>query len=140
MPSAGSQALMAAGVLTALASLAHLACIVLGAPAYRAMGAGERMARAAAAGRPGPAVVTLAIALVLAAWAAYAFSGAGLLAPLPYTGVVLPAVAAVLLARAIGFPLLRPAFPGNSTTFWWVSSGLCLVLGLLFAAGSLAAR
>jgi hypothetical protein len=69
--------LLAAGALTAVAALAHLACIAIGATAYRWMGAGERMARAVEAGRLRPTLVTLAIAVVLMVWAAYAFAGAG---------------------------------------------------------------
>lgn len=122
----------------AVAAVAHLACIALGAPAYRFMGAGERMARAADAGRPGPTLVTLAIAAVLLAWALYAFSAAGWIGALPFRPVVLPLASAVLLVRAFAFPLLRPVFPDNSSTFWWVSSALCLVLGSLYAFGTIA--
>lgn len=136
MNSAGAQALIAGGTLTALAAVAHLACIVLGAPAYRFMGAGERMARAAEAGQLKPMLITLVISAMLAVWALYAFSGAGVMRSLPFTGIVLPAVSAVFLVRAFGFPLLRPAFPENSTTFWWVSSGICLLLGALYAFGT----
>lgn len=136
MNSAGVQALVAGGTLTAIAAAAHLACIVLGAPAYRFMGAGERMARAAEAGRLRPTLITLAISVVLAVWALYAFSAAGLVRSLPFTGIVLAAVSVVFLVRAFGFPLLRPAFPENSTTFWWVSSGICLVLGALYGIGT----
>jgi hypothetical protein len=138
MYSAGAQALILAGVLSALAALAHLACIALGAPAFRFMGAGERMARAIEAGRIQPILVTLGIVAVLATWAAYAFSGAGVIGGLPFTKLVLPAVAAVFLARAVGFPLLKPVFPENSNTFWLVSSGICLVIGALYAAGTAA--
>lgn len=138
MYSAGAQALILAGVLSSLAAVAHLACIVLGAPAFRFMGAGERMARAIEAGRIRPALVTLSIAVVLSGWAAYAFSGAGLIGELPFAKLVLPAVAAVFLARAVGFPLLRPLVPENSNTFWLASSGICLVIGALYAAGTAA--
>ncbi len=134
-----SQALVLAGALTVAAALAHLACIAIGAPAYRFMGAGEHMVRAVQAGKARPALVTAAIAAVLLVWAMYAFSGAGVIGPLPLTGVALPAISLVLLARAFAFPLLRPVFPGNSTTFWWVSSGICLVLGALYAVGTVAA-
>jgi len=138
MHSAGVLALIAGGSLTALAAVAHLACIILGAPAYRLMGAGEGMARAAEAGKLKPSLITLAISAVLVVWALYAFSGAGVIGRLPFAGVVLPAVCAVFLARAVGFPLLRPAFPENSTTFWLVSSGICLLLGALYAFGTVA--
>jgi hypothetical protein len=138
MQELGAKALLLGGALSAIAALAHLACIALGGPAYRLMGAGERMARAAEAGKPAPTLVTAAIAGVLLAWAIYAFSGAGLAPPLPFTRLVLALISAVYLARALAFPLLRPVFPENSTTFWYLSSGICLVLGLLYAVGAIA--
>jgi hypothetical protein len=134
----GTQALALGGVLSAAASVAHLACIALGAPAYRFMGAGERMARAVEAGKVQPTLVTLAIASVLLVWALYAFSGAGLAPRLPFTNFALVLISAVYLVRALAFPLLKPMFPGNTTTFWLVSSGACLVLGLLYALGVVA--
>ena len=136
MNSTGPQALIAGGTLTVIAAIAHLACILIGARAYRLMGAGEQMARAVEAGKIKPALVTAAIAAVLLAWGLYAFSGAGVIRQLPLTRFVLPAVGAVYLARAVGYPLLRRRFPQNSTTFWRWSSGICLVLGLLYAFGS----
>ncbi len=137
MSSAGGQALIAGGTLTAIAAFAHLACIAIGSPAYRFMGAGERMARAVEAGKLRPTLVTLAITAVLLVWAIYAFSGAGLIRELPFTRFVLPAVCGVYLARGVGFPLLKPRFPENSKAFWLWSSGICLVLGLLYALGSI---
>ena len=80
MLSVSAQALVLGGALSALAAVAHLACIALGAPAYRFMGAGERMARSVEAGKARPTLVTMAIATLLLVWASYAFSGAGLLA------------------------------------------------------------
>lgn len=77
----GNTALLLGGVLSTLASIAHLACIALGAPAYRFMGAGERMARAVQAGKIQPTLVTLAIASTLLVFAVYAFSGAGIAPP-----------------------------------------------------------
>lgn len=138
MYSVGALALVIGGTLSALAAVAHLACIVLGPAAYRFMGAGERMVRAVEAGKSKPIVVTGAIAVLLFAWAAYAFSGAGLIGHLPLTDLALPAIGLVYLVRALGFPLLKPLFPENSTTFWLVSSSICLVLGLLYAAGTIA--
>lgn len=134
----GTQALALAGLFSALASLAHLACIALGAPAYRFMGAGERMARAVEAGKLKPTLITLAIASLLLVWAMYAFSGAGLAPRLPFTNVALGLISAAFLARALSFRLLKPMFPENTTTFWLVSSGICLVIGLLYAVGAVA--
>lgn len=131
----GTTLLALAGLLVVVASLAHLVCIAVGARAYRFMGAGERMARAVEAGKLQPTLITLAIASVLLVWALYAFSGAGLVPRLPFTEPVLVVIGAVFLTRAVAFPWLRPSFPENSTTFWWVSSGICLVIGLLYAVG-----
>ena len=132
---AGAQALIAGGVLSAIAAIAHLACIALGAPAYRFMGAGERMARAVEAGKARPTLITLAIAALLFLWAAYAFSGAGTITRLPFSRAALAGICFVYLARAFCFPLLKPVFPENSGTFWLVSSSICLVMGLLYAFG-----
>src|SRR5215468_9676760 len=87
MLSAGAQALVGGAILSGIAAVAHLACIVVGAPAYRFMGAGERMARAVEAGKLRPTLVTLAIASLLSIWAAYALSGAGVIDRLPLTRV-----------------------------------------------------
>ena len=134
--STGSLALLVGAALSAAAALAHLLCIVVGAPAYRLMGAGERMARAVEAGKLRPTLVTLAIAVVLLAWAAFALSGAGVVAPLPLTKLALVAISLVYLGRAVAFPLLKPSFPENSNTFWWVSSGICGLIGLVHAYGT----
>jgi hypothetical protein len=138
MLASGPQSLTLGGALSAIAAVAHLACIVLGAPAYRFMGAGERMARAVEAGKIEPTVVTLAIAGMLFVWALYAFSGAGLVQRLPLTKFALALISAAYLSRAFAFPLLKPLFPENTTLFWLVSSGICLVLGLLYGFGALA--
>lgn len=135
MPISGSQALIIGGALSTAAAVAHLVCILLGPAAYRFMGAGEKMARAVEAKRLLPTLVTLVIAAVLFAWAAYAFSGAGVIGHLPFAKVVLPAICVVYLGRALAFPLLKPQFPENSQTFWLVSSGICLVIGLVHVYG-----
>ena len=135
MPTFATHALIIGGSLSFFAALAHVACIVIGAPAYRFLGAGEKMARAAEAGKLEPTLTTLAVTGVLLIWSAYAFAGAGVIGRLPFTKFVLFAICSVYLARALLFPLLKPAFPDNSQTFWLVSSGICLVIGLLHAYG-----
>ena len=136
MSATGAFALTIGASLSALAALAHLACIAIGAPAYRVMGAGEGMARAAEAGKLRPSLVTLAVASALFVAAACALSGAGVIRPLPFTKPALALICAVYLGRAVAFPLLKPAFPGNSDTFWFVSSGICGVLGLVHLYGT----
>ncbi len=131
----GSIVLATGALFSISAAIAHLACIAIGPRAYRFMGAGERMARAVEAGSIRPMVITLFIAGVLFAWGAYALSGAGLIRNLPFMKPVLVAICAVYLLRAVAFPALRPAFPENSSTFWLVSSGICLGIGLMHAWG-----
>ena len=133
----GEHALVIGASCSAAAAIAHLACIAFGAPAYRLMGAGERMARAVEAGKLRPTFVTLAISGVLLVWAAYARGGAGVIRPLPFTALALPGICAVYLLRAVAFPILKPAFPENSKTFWLVSSGICLFIGLVHLYGVL---
>src|SRR5687768_9713323 len=93
--------LVAGGALSAIAAAMHLAIIVGGPAWYRFFGAGERLAQAAERGSPMPAVVTMGIATVLAVWAAYAFSGAGLIPRLPLLRLGLVTISAIYLARAL---------------------------------------
>ena len=133
----GSQALVIGASLSAAAAVAHLACIVIGPRAYRFMGAGERMVRGVEAGKLRPTLVTVAIAFVLFVWSAYALSGAGVIPRLPLTRLALVLICAAYLARAVGFPLLKPVFPENSNIFWVVSSAICGVLGLVYLYGTI---
>lgn len=119
----------------ALAALAHLACIAIGPSAYLAMGAGPRMAKLAAAGHWYPPVITVVIAGMLFVWSAYALAGAGAIRRLPLQRTVLVAITAVFLLRGFARPVLEPYFPGNSDTFWFWSSAICLAIGLLHLAG-----
>ena len=135
MSSVGTTALVIGGTLSAFAAVAHLVCIAIGAPAYRVMGASDRMIRAAEQGKPGPALVTLFIAMILFIWTGYALVGAGVIEPLPLTKIVLAAICAAYLGRAAAFPFLKPMFPANTQTFWLVSSGICLVIGLFHLVG-----
>jgi hypothetical protein len=131
----GNPWLMAAGGLNAVASLAHLGCIVGGASWYRAFGAGEGMARLAARGSPKPTLITLCIAAMLALWAAWAFSGAGLLPRLPLLKPVLLAITAVYLLRAAALPVMISTLPDRGRRFLVVSSAIVLAMGLIHAFG-----
>ncbi|MEZ9232971.1 hypothetical protein AB4259_18000 [Vibrio amylolyticus] len=128
--------LIAASVCCFLAALAHLGCIVFGADWYRALGAGEQMALMAEKGLWYPTLVTLAITVVLSIWGLFALSGSGAILTLPLTRTVLVLITGVFLLRAVAFVVLIPSFPDNSLTFWLVSSGICLLIGLLFAVGT----
>lgn len=125
----------AAGSLAA--ALAHLACVFVGAPAFRALGAGEPVARMAEAGHWWPPTLAVGLTTVLGLWAVYALGAAGVLPAAPGSRLVLPAITGLLLLRACSFPWLGAVFPDNSPLFWWVSSGLCLLLGLAFLVGTI---
>jgi len=124
-----------AGLLSAGASAAHIGVILGGPGWYRTFGAGERLARAAERGDIYPALITAAIATVLAIWAAYAFSGAGLIVRLPLLKTALIAITAVYLLRAVAYiPIL--SFQGLPVgAFAWISSAIVLIYGLAHLAG-----
>ena len=114
----------------------HIGCIIGGEEWYRFFGAGEEIAMAAAAGKMWPHLLTLGIAIVLAIWAAYAFSGAGRIRRLPLLRTGLVVITAIYLLRAL---LLLPALilnPAVLTTFDVVSSLIVLVYGLAYAIGT----
>ncbi|NTV71989.1 MAG: hypothetical protein HGA71_17850 [Azonexaceae bacterium] len=138
MNSIAVYALCLASALTFIAALLHYACIAWRAPGFRFLGAGEPMAQMAERGHWYPTFISIVIGTVLVVWAAYALSAAGAIAPLPLQKLILPAIAAVFLLRGIAFRWLKPIFPENSPLFWLITSGICLVIGSLYALGTYA--
>ena len=102
--------LIAGGILSALASLLHIVVIAGGPAWYRFFGAGEAMATMAEQGSMTPTLLTLGIAAMLAIWAAYAFSGAGLLPRLPLLRTGLVVISTIYLVRGL---VLIPALVIN---------------------------
>ena len=140
---AGERLLLLGGSLTGVAALLHVAIIVGGPNWYRFFGAGERMARLAARGSVYPTVITACLAAILAVWALYALSGAGVIRRLPLLRLALTLIAAVYLARGIlGIPVVL--FTDDPYTnqlrakmaFMVVSSAICIGLGLCYAIGA----
>lgn len=130
--------LIAGGVISLAASVLHLACIVGGADWYRFFGAGEAMAQAAERGEAYPALLTLAIAAVLAIWAAYAFAGAGLIRRLPLMRTALVAITAIYLLRgALLVPALTVPAMGGAFNIW--SSVIVLGYGMIYLIGTVRA-
>ena len=125
---------LAAG-LSAVAALLHLLIILGGAPWYRFFGAGERLARAAEAGRLYPSLVTAGIAAVLGLWAAYALAAGGLRLALPWVPQVLCAVTAVYLVRGLAVVPLMVFMRAAVTPFLLWSSAVCLLVGLVHLVG-----
>jgi len=133
---AANRFLIVGGVLSAAASVLHLAVIAGGPDWYRFFGAGERMASLAAGGSWIPTATTLGIASVLAIWAAYAFSGAGLIPRLPLVRTALVLISTIYLLRGL---VLVPALIVNGGAvmpFVLWSSLIVLVYGLAYAIGT----
>lgn len=135
MQVARSRALIAAGIFSASVALLHVGCLIFGAPWYRFLGAGERMARLAERGHWYPTLVTSVVTLVMIVWSAYAFSGAGVLRRLPFLRVVIFGAGAILMLRGVGAVALVRFFPENSVTFWIVTSLASAAGGLLYLVG-----
>ena len=138
-PSLWSQAnpwLLAAAALSVLGAVLHIGVIIGGPDWYRAMGAGEAIAKAASRGSPVPALITSGIAAALLVWAAYALSAAGLIPRLPLLPLALVAIAAVLAAR--GVLVFAPTWwrPDLSPAFKLWSSLFVLAMALCFAIGT----
>ncbi len=127
--------LVAAGSMNLAAALLHVACIFGGPAWYRFMGAGEGMARLAEIGSPKPALITLGIASVLSAWAAYAFSGAGILPRLPLLKPALLAICGIYAIRAAALPLMLRHLSDRSSTFLYWSSAVVLVFAIVHGVG-----
>jgi hypothetical protein len=131
--------LLAGGWLSVTAALLHLAVILGGPQWYRFFGAGEEMAVAAELGSPVPLLITLTIALLLAVWAAYAFSGAGLIRRLPLIRTALVLISAMYLARGlILLPMIifYPHVISAIGPFEIWSSLIVLVYGAAYAIGT----
>ena len=129
--------LIAGGWMSLVAAVVHIACIFGGPDWYRFFGAGEPIAQAAERGSWVPPLMTLAIASILAVWAAYAFAGAGLLPRLPLMRTALIAISTVYVAR--GLMILYPPLLGRSdlsTAFMLWSSLIVLVIGIAYATGT----
>ena len=130
--------LIVGGVLSLAASALHIACIVGGPDWYRFFGAGEALAQAAERGEAYPALVTFAIAVVLAIWGAYAFAGAGLIRRLPLMRTALVAITAIYLLRgALLIPALTVPAMGGEFNIW--SSLIVLSYGILYLIGTVRA-
>ena len=132
--------LVLAGTLSFIASAIHIGIIIGGPEWYRFFGAGERMAQLAESGSNKPLLITTGIAFILFSFALYAWSGAGVVAKLPFLKYILALITSIYLLRSfVGFivPYIsaHPAIPANSDSFWFWSSLVCLVFGVVHLHG-----
>ena len=123
------------GWLSIFAALLHVVCIFGGGDFYRFFGAGEEIARADEAGSWMPAIMTSGIALILAIWAAYAFSGAGLIRRLPLIRTALVIISAIYLLRGLFIiPIMIEPAMRSPFNIW--SSLIVLGYGIAYAIGT----
>jgi hypothetical protein len=124
------------GGLSLIAAMLHVAIIIGGPDWYRAFGAGEELAAAAALGAWWPGALTAAIAAGLTVFALYAFSGAGLIARLPFLKPALAGITLLYLARGIGVVPLFWLQPEVMDAFMIWSSAVVTVYGAFHAIGT----
>jgi hypothetical protein len=129
--------LLLGGVASLLIMLLHLA-LALRPQWYRYFRAGE-LAQLHEQGSPFTVLVTLGLALMFAAWTAYALSGAGLIGQLPLLRAALIVVGVIYILRSLMLPselfkVLLSRYPFRFVVF---STG-SLAAGLLYLIGTLA--
>ena len=141
MANNGKPYLIAAGSASAAIGIVHLVAIVVGGPAYRYLGAGERLAQRAEAGSLQPAVMTLIFAVAFFVLAAYGFSAAGLIRRLPLLRTALVATAAVYLLRGLFVVTEVLALAGGRAVppRFVVFSLVSLAVGICYALGTIGA-
>lgn len=132
----GSRWLIAGGVLSILAALMHLGCIAFGAQWFRFFGAPEALIVEYEGGAMTLVWMTIGISAFLTIWAAYAFSGAGLVRKLPLLRTGLIVISAIYLLRGMSLipALLLAPYPRQDFDIW--SSAIVLVYGLAYAIGT----
>lgn len=128
--------LILGGILSLIASLLHIGCIIFGPKWYIFFGAGEKMAQMAARGDIYPTIITSFIAAVLFFWALYGFAGAGLIPKLPFMKFCLCGISLVYLIRGLLPFIIMPFFPHITGLFWLISSLIVLIYGILYAIGT----
>lgn len=131
--------LMAGGVISALISIVHAVLVV--EPAlfvYISAGRESVLAQMAIQGSSPTTAATIGLALIFAIWALYAFSGAGLIRPLPLLRAALIFISVIYLLRALAvFPEINMVMNQGYPFRFVVFSIISLVTGLLYLLGFL---
>lgn len=135
----GRSLLTVGGTCSAILALLYVSVIVMGAPAYRYVGAPDEFALQTEAGSTAPGVLTAMFAVIFAIWAVYGFAGARRMRRPPLVRLGLVTISAVYALRGLaaipeGLLLLRDpdAFPPRFLVFSLVS----LAIGAVHAAGT----
>jgi len=125
--------------MSALISLLHFILTIKPELFYRLIIMSQESALAPTAGQgSGLAIATLVLALIFAIWAIYAFSGAGLIKPLPLLRKVLIIISVIYILRSLFLPLEIYMVLTKGHPFQFVVySTISLVTGLLYLIGIL---
>jgi hypothetical protein len=83
-----------------------------------------------------PGLLTAAIALILAVWALYAFSGAGLIRRMPLLRTALVLITGIYLLRGLALVPMLALKPQLVDTFAIASSLVVLAYGIAYAVGT----
>ena len=130
-----NHSLLLGGSLSILAGLLHIGVIIGGPEWYQFFHAGNALVSLTRQDSPLPDIITAGIALILFFWGIAAFSGAGLIAPIPWLKPVLMIIAGIYLLRGVVIiPLLFFA-PQLIDAFMVITSAISLIIGLSYAAG-----
>ena len=140
--------LVCTGAAASAGAILHVAILFGGPGWYAFFGAPEGLVAMARAGNLRAPISCLVIAAILALFAAYAFSGAGVIRRLPFLRPGSASIASMLLLRGVLFvPLIlwRPSTLSgicscrNVNAFIIVTSAICLAMGIGYALGASAA-
>lgn len=123
--------LIAAAATSGLVAVLHIYVIARGAPAYRAFGAGDKLADMAERGSWWPALLTGAITAAFLLFGAYYLSGAGLVPSLPFLTVAMTGIAALYTLRGAAVAM---ALRVKMSAFDFYSSLVSLLVGALHMA------
>lgn len=127
--------LIIGAILSAIAALAHIGCILFGAKWYRFFGAGEKMAKWADEGNVKHIIITLPIVIILSIWSAYALSAAAVIMTLPLLRWGVVTITAIYIIRGVGGFFLIGKNTENSDKFWLYSSIICFGFGIVHLIG-----
>lgn len=128
--------LLLGGAASFLIALLHLV-LALKPRWYRYFGAGE-LAQLHEGGSPFTVLATLGLALLFAAWGAYALSGAGLIGSLPLLRGLLVTIGIIYVLRSLMLPSELVGILRDQPWRFVLFSAGSLAAGLLYLAGALA--
>jgi putative oxidoreductase len=94
--------LILAGIGSSLIALLHLLIIIIGEEAYRLFhGVGDEFADLLLSGSAWPTIITAILTLLFSIFAAYAFSGSGIIIALPKVRAIIILIGSIYILRGL---------------------------------------